>query len=222
MNKAALPALSKSALSSILNRSGEVIYSSHETLKKGDIYLMGYNPGGAGFITIEDHIDLMLSRTTNSYLDESWTNGITTWGKGQAPLQKRIVWLLEQLEKDPRDVCASNLIFQTSKDAGGVPFSLAKMCWPVHEAVIEIVQPRLLIVFGNGIENSPYSFLKSLLGGQEDPPLKAGHGKWSCKGFDATIKGVDLYVAGLPHLSRYDPKRMGENINWLKTKQKIH
>lgn len=182
---------------------------------------MGFNPGGAGFISIENHIDLMLSRTSNSYLDECWKNGNSHYEKGQAPLQKRIIWLLQQLGAETREVCASNLIFQTSRDSRGVPYSLAEMCWPVHEAVIGIIKPRLLIAFGNGNNNSTYAFLKNKLfqGKQEDSHI-SGHGSWRCKGFYTEINGSALYVAGLPHLSRYEPLRMGEHINWLKDKIK--
>jgi len=218
MNKTDLPELAKTKLKAILQQNGEVIYSSHETLKKGDIYLMGFNPGGAGFISIEKHIDKMLDRIENSYLDESWKNGNSHYAKGQAPLQKRIVWLLNQLGVEPRDVCASNLIFQTSRHANSVPYSLAEMCWPVHKAVIDIVKPQLLIVFGNGNQNSPYAFLKNKFLGVDDPPIKTGHGNWTCKGFQTTIDSTDLYVAGLPHLSRFDPQKIGEGIQWLKSK----
>ena len=213
--KSDLPNIAKSVLKRLLKKSGEVIYSSHETLKKGDIYLMGLNPGGEGFISIEAHIDRMLERTSNSYLDEAWTNGNANWGVGQAPLQKRVTWLLEQLVKNPRDVCASNLIFETSQNADQISFGLAGLCWSFHESVIDIVQPRLIIAFGNGKQSSPYSFLKAIFEGEEQS-FDAGHGKMLCKGFETNIDNRRTYIAGLPHLSRYDPRRNPAVITWLK------
>ncbi len=85
--------LGTEALPLILGKNGELIYSSHETLKKGDVYLLGLNPGGEGFITIKNHLEKFLKKTDNSYLDESWKNGITTWNEGEAPLQKRVDYL---------------------------------------------------------------------------------------------------------------------------------
>lgn len=179
---------------------------------------MGHNPGGNGFITIGDHIDRMLTRTENSFLDESWGNGNSTWPAGQAPLQRRVIWLLESLNQNPRDVCASNLIFQTSNAAEGVSFGLAGICWPVHEAIIEIIRPKLLIVFGNGKPNSPYAFLRELFPGKDEHEFEAGHGDWKCRGFFTEINGVPLYVAGLPHLSKFDPTKNLKIITWLKSK----
>ena len=90
------------------------IYSSHNTLSPGDIYLLGLNPGGKGYISIDKHLNDLLTKGTNSYLDEEWENGISKWSKGDAPLQKRVIYLIESLGYNVRDVCASNLIFVTS------------------------------------------------------------------------------------------------------------
>ncbi|MBF4237083.1 uracil-DNA glycosylase family protein, partial [Vibrio anguillarum] len=99
--------------------------------------------------SIGDHIDQMLTRTENSYLDEAWVNGISKYEVGQAPLQKRVSWLMEQLGYDVRDVCSTNLIFTTSKSSNELCFGLAGICWAFHESVLEIVQPKLIITFGN-------------------------------------------------------------------------
>lgn len=50
---------------------GGVLYSSKNTLKKGDFYLMGYNPGGSEKAeTIKVDIENLKNRTENSYFDE--------------------------------------------------------------------------------------------------------------------------------------------------------
>ncbi|WP_214650326.1 uracil-DNA glycosylase family protein, partial [Vibrio anguillarum] len=142
---------------------------------------MGLNPGGSGFISIGDHIDQMLTRTENSYLDEAWVNGISKYEVGQAPWQKRVSWLMEQLGYDVRDVCSTNLIFTTSKSSNELCFGLAGICWAFHESVLEIVQPKLIITFGNAETSaSPYFFLKSLFKGNETT-IASGHGQWVCK-----------------------------------------
>lgn len=56
MQKADLPAFAKQTLKHILHQYGEVLYSSHETIRRGSVYLLGHNPGGEGYISINDHI----------------------------------------------------------------------------------------------------------------------------------------------------------------------
>ena len=58
----------------IEERDGEVIYSSKDTFKKGKYYFLGLNPGGEGFVTIKEHLNQFLSRTDNSFFDDSWNN----------------------------------------------------------------------------------------------------------------------------------------------------
>lgn len=45
IKKEELISFGKECLPLILTRYGELIYSSHDTIKKGDIYLLGLNPG---------------------------------------------------------------------------------------------------------------------------------------------------------------------------------
>ncbi|MBO2626650.1 hypothetical protein [Shewanella algae] len=220
MRKEDLPIIARTALKHILHRHGEVIYSSHETLAKGDIYLMGLNPGGKPFITIGEHIDRMLTRTKNSYLDEFWKDqsdeAVVLTDEQREPLQKRVVRLLADLGYDARNVCASNLIFPTTRSAEGLCFGLAGLCWPVHEAVLEIVQPKLLLTFGNGPE-SPYAFVKELLctNGKEQT-IDSDHLGWVCKGFRTELNQRNLFVAGLPHLSRYNSIGKARVVQWLR------
>lgn len=213
MNKEEIPRIAKEALSEILSESGGILYSSHETLRSGDVYLLGFNPGGSGGNPVEQSINSMLTNTDNSYLDECWESHSGAWDSGKAPLQKRIQWILESLGLNTRDVCASNLIFLQSRKASDISFSLAKKCWPVHDAILNIIKPKLIIVFGNS-KVSPYRYLHSMFGGDEEH-FPSGHGNWSLKGFSCEINGRSVYVAGLPHLSRYSPIGKKEVVEWL-------
>ena len=213
MSKDEIPRIARKALSDVLGESGSILYSSHETLKSGDVYLLGFNPGGAGGNPVAKSIDSMLENTTNAYLDESWENHNGVWANGEAPLQKRIQWVLESIRLNPRSVCASNLIFLQSREAKDISYSLAEKCWPVHEAILNIVKPKLIIAFGNS-NISPYAYLHSMLGGKEEY-FPSGHGNWSVKGFGCQINGRPVYVAGLPHLSRYSPIGKNEVVAWL-------
>jgi hypothetical protein len=206
--------LGKECLPLILERNGELIYSSHESLKKGDIYLLGLNPGGVGFITIKDHLDLLLEKTTNSYLDESWKNGISEWRKGQAPLQKRVDYLITSLGYETKEVCASNLIFVTSKSANEINYGLAGYCWRFHENILDIIKPKIILCFGIS-DISSYSFLLSLYQGMEQE-FPSGHGGWKCKAFITQIKGRETTIIGIPHLSYYNIIGKEDVIQWIK------
>lgn len=213
MSKETIPNIAKEILADLLGESGSILYSSHETLKLGEVYLLGFNPGGAGGNPLEKNIDSMLLNTTNAYLDESWENRNGVWANGEAPLQKRVKWVLESVGLNTRNVCASNLIFLQSRGAGDISYSLAEKCWPVHEAILNVVKPKLIIAFGNsGV--SPYGFMHSKFGGKEEY-LPSGHGSWSLKGFNCQINGHSVYIAGLPHLSRYSPIGKEKVREWL-------
>ncbi|NOU01465.1 MAG: hypothetical protein HOO95_07830 [Gallionella sp.] len=216
MTKNEIPEIAKILLEDLLDEPGSILYSGHATLKPNDVYLLGFNPGGAGGNPLRYSIDNMLTNESNAYLDESWENLNGTWGEGEAPLQKRICWLLENIGLDPREICTSNLIFMQSREANGINYNLAKRCWPVHEAILEIVKPKLIIAFGNS-EVSPYGYMHSMLGGIEEC-LPSGHGSWSVKGFECNINGKLVYVAGLPHLSRYSPVGKNHVVEWLLNK----
>jgi hypothetical protein len=208
--------LGNEILPHILERKGELIYSSHETLKKGDIYLLGLNPGGEDSPTIKKHLEGMLQKKTNSYLDESWRNKITTWEKGQAPLQKRVNYLLNSLGHKTREVCSSNLIFVMSRSADEINYGLAGYCWRFHEVILEIIQPKIILCFGIS-DISAYSFLLALFNETEVKPFPADHGDWHCRAFNTVINGRKTTIVGVPHLSYYNIIGKEEVINWIKS-----
>jgi len=208
-----IPEFARTNLAEYLDQPGSILYSSHQTLKPGDVYLLGFNPGGTGSKPLRANIDSMLSNDCNGYLDESWENRNGSWKKGEAPLQKRIRWVLNSLEFNPREVCASNLIFFQSRAASDISYSLAKRCWPIHEAIMSVVKPKLIITFGNS-DVSPYRFLHDMLGGNEKH-VHSGHGSWNVKGFKSRTNDEEVYVAGFPHLSRYSPIDQHQVVEWL-------
>lgn len=223
MLKERLPKIARDSLDGLCDEVGSILYSSHETLKLGSIYLMGFNPGGTDGSPLEDSIEDIHTNENNSYLDECWKNGKAE--KGKAPLQHRIQWILSELGLNTREVCASNLIFVKSRNAEGIDFELAKKCWPVHGAILNIVRPKLILTFGNS-SVSPYGYIRKRFPCLNEMSIPSGHGDWQVKGFDTVIDGRKTYVAGLPHLSRYSPIYKLEDtsddkyniIQWLKTK----
>ena len=205
---------STSSLSSILDLSGHFLYSSSNTLRQGKIYLMGHNPGGSPSgredESIRRSIEELHQKTSNEYIDDSWMGRPA----GASPLQKRVCWLLENMDFDVRKVCASNLIFARSVDAASSNFNeLADICWPVHKKILEIVKPKLIIAFGNS-GDCPYEYLKDKLGYSIENTHESGHGNWQCK---AVKSDEEITIVGLPHLSRYAVDRHPHVIDWIKT-----
>lgn len=214
VTKAEIPSLALQVLDSVLDKTGTILYSSHETLRPGSIYLMGLNPGGDGGPSLRENIAKMLTRTENAYLDEAWGDYDK---KGEAPLQQRIQWVLNVLGADVRHVLATNLIFSQSRNSKGISQSDARQCWPVHEAMLEIVRPTLIVTFGNS-GFSPYGFIHTLLGGEQEYQ-RAEHGDWNLKRFQTIIGGRKMTVIGLPHLSRYEPTGKLSVEAWLRDSQ---
>ena len=201
----------------VLDRTGSILYSAVDTLSPGDIYILGLNPGGNGGPTIAEHLESLPEKRNNAYIDECWDNKAADYGLGKAPLQRRLKCLMDCLGYDLRSICASNLVFMKTHDARGLDFPRdADTCWPIHERILAIVHPKLILAFGNS-RVSPYHYLFERFGDKEEA-IPSGHGKWRCRGFDTKMNGRKVYVVGLPHLSRYSPKGKVAVIQWLKDK----
>ena len=211
-----LLAFSQTQLQPIAHRSGRILYSGAHTLKTGPIYLLGLNPGGNPDThndTVSSSLAELSTRTDNAYLDESWQYRGRPYRIGESPLQKRVCWLLIQLGQNARNVCASNLIFTRSKSAEGSGYpETADLCWPVHEKIIAIVRPKIIIAFGNSGE-SPYNFLYSKLQGNNERRFPSGHGHWFCASF---VSSSGATVVGLPHLSRYAVNNHTRVAEWVR------
>lgn len=87
----------------------------------------------------------------------------------------------------------------------------ANVCWPVHQEILKIVNPTLVLAYGNSAK-SPYSFLKTKYGTREQT-FPSGHGDWECRAFRADS---GFWVVGLPHLSRYDITGHPPVVDWIK------
>jgi hypothetical protein len=210
----------RSSLKDILNKSGCILYSAAFTFRPCDIFILGTNPGGDPDVTdqtISKHLEGLLTKRDNSYLDETWSNGQGKWPAGEAPLQKRMKWVLNALGYDLRDVCASNLVFIRSIGTKGINFYRdAEQCWDVNKQIINVVSPKLILAFGNS-EISSYGFLRNKFCDGNEETINSGHGSWKCKGFYTDkLNKNKIFIAGLPHLSRYDPIGKNYIIDWLK------
>lgn len=216
MDKQGILAVAQNSLSDLMSLPGAILYSSYNTLKPGDVYFLGYNPGGEGpdGPTVADRLEALPSKTCNDFTDLEWGE---TAAAGQSTLQLRVKWLLDSLGYRIEDVCSSNLIFAQSRDAKGVPERYANICWPVHEAILALVKPKLILCCGNS-QVSSFGYLQRKLDGeiQYSPKGVALHGDWAIKAFRTELNGQPILVVGFPHLSRYDPIGKPQIIEWIK------
>lgn len=201
------------------HRSGAILYSGHQTLRQGEVYFMGLNPGGVSGTgpKLKEGIEASLTRTNNAYL-VPWDNAhVDETGQGETPLQRRVQWLFAQLGLSLPHTLCTNLVFMQSQNDQGIQWQDAMDCWPVHEAMLSLVKPELILVYGNS-GFSPYGFLHAQYGGEVKMKC-SGHGSWNLKAFKTRIQDREVAVVGLPHLSRYDPthpQRGPSVIDWIR------
>jgi len=145
----------------VLGVSGRFLYSDISTLKRGSstlgkcgYYILGINPGGKPDdypVKLRCEIPLWFSKNENAYMDETWPPCIS---KGADPYQLDVKELCKTIGKNTREVCASNLIFERSNGTNNLCFSqltqsfVRNIYWPVHKAVLNIVKPSVIFVFG--------------------------------------------------------------------------
>ena len=128
--------------------SGRAAFSKHR-----ELYILGLNPGGdstkQACETVAWHTSKVLNEkpdTWSEYSDESW--------KGKPPgkhgIQPRILHLLKNLDLEPGEVPASNIVFERSRGVSDIANwrQLTEACWPFHCAVIRQLRPRVILCLG--------------------------------------------------------------------------
>lgn len=205
----------------ILNESGLIVFSSVDTLVKGDIYTLGLNPGGEAKIPIIKTILEFPSRHHNAYIDENWGNRKKAkYPVGGHPLQRNFTGLIRAIGYEPDKVFSSNLIFTRSRGQNNSHYpDNANLCWTVHKEFINIVDPNCFIVFGNS-NISPYQFIKDKYSLKTNDSISSGHGNWKCFSASGIIEGRERILIGIPHLSRYYVTRHDNVIKWITSKIK--
>jgi hypothetical protein len=193
----------------LIDSPGAVLYSGSNTLKRGPVYLLGLNPGGAEGATLRDSIEAC-RRQHNAYLDEQWSPGGHLQPKGGATLQRRIQQLCAAMGYDTRAVPASNLVFTRSTRIGThLDFSTAKaLCLPVHTIFLETIQPDFLMTFGS-IDNFQKSFTVSDLQSRS-----AEHGTWMAHRGSVRINGRKVAFGNVPHMSLWASDKRLEVVGW--------
>lgn len=206
---------SRLTLKTYLERNGIILNSSIETLTKGRYYIIGQNPGGSELSgnTIENSIADMATYKENAYIDEAWSN----YDKGQHPVQKGLQAISILLGYSLRQICASNLIFYRTKDETDIKFSDAKICWQVHNKILEIVQPEIIISFGVG-PKSPFNFISDFFKAKPIDSFDTNHKNYFVKISEIDFDNNKFLLIGIPHLSRYTIEHDERILDLIKTK----
>ena len=139
----------------LLGLSGRVFYSGRSAFtEKGELYVLGFNPGGdpeSERETVDRHTSFVLHEAPalwSAYCDESWKGKVP----GKHGLQPRVLHLFKRIGRDPRRIPCSNLIFVRSSRAANLSHdNLEELCWPVHQAIIERLRPRVVLCLGNQV-----------------------------------------------------------------------
>lgn len=135
-------------------RSGSVFYSGRSAFSRpAPLYLLGLNPGGnpvrQAAETVEADLDQFRTQAASwsAYGDESWEGRPS----GTFGMQPRVLHMLAQLNLDPRQVPASNVVFvrsRTERMLDAEKRKLLSACWPIHAAVISSLCVNTVVCFG--------------------------------------------------------------------------
>jgi uracil-DNA glycosylase len=207
---------SRALLGPLLTKPGAVLYSSAATLRPGRFYFLGVNPGGANDTTLDASLSKLPGLTINAYTDEDWSTQASaerrrrTWVKGGHMLQKNAQLLFQTLGTPVQHVCASNLMFPQTPTEDRCEKAWADQCWPVHELIMNIVRPQVVITFGS----RAYDYVTARRGAlkEHETSIGSGHGKWRCR----STQSDGLTIIGLPHLSRYSLAGRTAVLEWIK------
>lgn len=202
----------------LLQTPGDVLGSGWDTIAPGNVYVLGFNPGGR-VDSDENSVARSLESTTSEpysiYCDEVWPRD----GKkaaGEHRHQYRVREYLAKLgEPDARKVAASNILFAKSPQASmSLKFdrNWLDICWEVHQYLLSEVRPRFILCLGNGEKLSAYNEVRRRSGWRPGPSdnFKACEGPDVVKTFktsSATLFQADqpypVQVIGVRHPSRF-------------------
>jgi len=188
----------------VLGYPGRFMYNPLATLRQGDFYLLGINPGGNPLTEntpLRDEIRGWLG----------WDKSASAFDQfGDTPYKNTLNALCLEVGVELRALCASNLYFVRALDQNslmsGKNSALSKLgmsssgkeFWPVHKAVIDIVCPKYVFVIGSGIFNSVLQLLNSI-GAPLALTKEIPCGKYVCS--VAERKDKSLKAIALPHPS---------------------
>lgn len=193
----------------LIDRPGAVLYSSHETLTPGPVYLLGLNPGGSEGATLRDSIGAS-RKGSNAYLDEEWAPGGRVQPRGKSTLQRRVQGLCRAMGVETRDTPASNLAFTRSTGVAKHPgyAGAVELCAPAHRLFMDVIGPRFVMTFGS-LDHFE-SGVKILSLESRD----ARHGTWKAHRGRAIAFGHEVAFGNIPHMSLWASDSRADVVEW--------
>jgi hypothetical protein len=232
LDETLVPQISTLLGDELLDASGGVFSSGPATLKRGDFYIVGHNPGGDEQETV--YKDLTIRKDLEKWKKNGhyWSSFFPTddhWREdgGDTAHQWRVRDLGELLngnDQGIRKIFCSNAIFVRTRSSDllkQVAFQdYRERCWRVHKLCLAIVRPKLIVCLGNDERDnaSSFSLMKEWMGAQgstvhrEDcrhpHHLRPKYVKW----FETTVtvgsqedqSPLPCRVVGVPHPSRFE------------------
>ncbi len=210
------------------DRAGSLLYSGYETIKKGEWYFLGQNPGGHADSQDEnDKIVKQINRTNkslNEYFDGQWMSkqGYIC-SPGSQHHQVNIKNLFSTLDVNLKETCSSNLSFVRSRTTFFYSGSITKdfeLCWDVHRYLLNIVRPKNILCNGSKARNF---ILKKMFGVKHGShqekrvsnKLKCYFDVGNILISDTDEPLMDVRLFSIPHLGIYP--FYPEGAQWIKT-----
>jgi uracil-DNA glycosylase len=132
----------------ILHRDGRVMMSDWSTVRQSPYYVLAINPGGK-----EENPAPNGKRIGDSLHNDS--NGKWNYWLDEAGAKDRAYYerVMEALNIDARSPPVSNALFLRSRGERFLPADsnaiFSSYCAPIHQLLLGIVKPRVVICFGN-------------------------------------------------------------------------
>lgn len=200
----------------LLQAPGDVLGCGWNAIVPGNVYVLGFNPGGQTDENDKSVAQSLESTPTDQaysiYCDAVWPPS----ARGEHRHQRRVREYLAHLgESDARRVASSNILFAKSHQAHVTkhfPPEWFSICWEAHVALMSKVQPRYVLCLGNGEANSAYHHVRSRVGWVRGPKdnHKAPQGSDVVKTFKTSGKALynvdtpyPVHVIGVRHPSRF-------------------
>lgn len=208
---------------------GEVFSSGLSSIKEGNFYLLGLNPGGGGaYPSIRDHIVNWSLENYSAFTQQCWN--FDCWEKncygtqegldchcvkGTSRHQEAVRRLVARCgDVAIENIFATNAVFAKSSsdesfksETGYTMRKAFDACWPLHVHLMSIIKPKIIICLGYQDGGSPFSLLqtKAKLKSKISSHFHGGRAyasfKWASVEFnDSKIPGTPLLV-GVRHPS---------------------
>lgn len=210
-----------------LAAGGKIFYNGPAAFRPGRFCIYGLNPGipKPGRVTEGQSLQENISDFPSKNGNDNY--GSIDKSDKPSPLQRRFRTIVDDYlyGERPETVVTTNIIFRRSRSLSdlGMPFEqAAARCWPIHERILNIVRPRLILAFGSGF-HSAYWWLSGQMPEKfctgwraEERRLASGHGGWKVCCVRGTLMGRPTTLVGMPHLGRYKPHPESEGMMMLK------